>query len=122
MEEEHDYWMYGVVPGGLSACGENGGEAYLEFREAYRGVLYDIAEEASDFQDFQQKVEAFFKEASEDTQREWWDAVEQVRIKNYEVPNLPKRKAEASPEIRVSVVEKFSATDNVLEPKRALAA
>jgi hypothetical protein len=60
VQEGGGVWMYGVRPGGLAAGGKDEGEAYLEFCQACRSVLYDIAEEASDFPDFKGRVERFF--------------------------------------------------------------
>lgn len=78
-ESDSAYWMYGVQPGGIAATGKNKDEAYLEFRRTHISILFDMVEEASDFQQFELQVERFFNEVCEETKQEWDDAVKAVR-------------------------------------------
>ncbi len=122
VQEGGGVWMYGVRPGGLAAGGKDEGEAYLEFRQAYRSVLYDIAEEASDFPDFKGRVERFFRETCEETENEWREALTDVREGRLKVEGLLIKSADSKPYIKVKRMQRFTAKDNALEPQRSLAA
>ena len=50
--EQDGAWMYGVSPGDLAASGATIAEAHAAFRRAFTAVLFDIAEDASSFEDF----------------------------------------------------------------------
>ncbi len=78
VEEEGGTWMYGVTPGGLSAGGKAGGEAYLNFKKAFITVLYDIASSSEDFSEFRLEVSSFFNDECETTLIDWNAAVEEV--------------------------------------------
>jgi hypothetical protein len=78
-DEELGYWMYGVNPGGLAAGGEDVGEAKQAFRETYRTILFDIAAEATDFQEFKAGAQKFFEETSTSFLTDWEEAIQEVR-------------------------------------------
>jgi len=61
-DDDLGYWMYGVNPSGLAAGGADVGEAQCSFRETYRTVLYDIAEDVDSFEAFEAEVRRFFDE------------------------------------------------------------
>jgi len=77
-DDDLGYWMYGVNPGGLAAGGVDVGEAQHSFRETYRTVLFDIAEDANSFEEFKAEVHRFFDEAG-GFLSDWTDAVSEVR-------------------------------------------
>lgn len=79
VDEDDGSWVYGVNPGGLAASGHDHSSATTAFRAAYRSVLFDIAAEAQDFDDFKRRTEAFFRETNEPTEQAWHDAVACVR-------------------------------------------
>src|SRR3989344_5730364 len=56
-EEPGKWWMYGVYPGAIAQAGETPKEAYLHFRSTYKEALFDIAQEANDFESFKAEVE-----------------------------------------------------------------
>ncbi len=96
-DEGDGFWMYGVNPGGLAAGGKTPGEAQAEFRQGYRSVLFDIAAQAGDFADFRQQAIAFFQETNRPTEREWEEAVAEVRKGNVVADWLPSKKVESAP-------------------------
>ncbi len=52
-EDDGKWWMYGVRPAAIAASGDNIDEAFRQFRAAYWGVLADMAEESSTFDEFE---------------------------------------------------------------------
>src|SRR5437773_2171380 len=61
MELEQDRWcIYGVRPGAIAESGITPQEAFLRFRNRYKEVLFDIAEEYRAFDKFKEEVEQFF--------------------------------------------------------------
>lgn len=78
-EGDSGWWLDGVNPGAIADGAATLGEAVAKFRQRFKGVLSEIAEEASDFGAFQQAVRAFFDETDDDTVRAWDDARKEVR-------------------------------------------
>ena len=89
VDEDDGFWMYGVNPGGIAAGGKTHSEAQAEFRQGYKSVLFDLAAQASDFADFRRQALAFFEETNEPTEREWLEAVAEVRKGNVAADWLP---------------------------------
>lgn len=81
MEDDGKWWMYGVSPAGIAASGANIDEAFLRFRNRYKEILFDIAQESRQFQDFKADVDRFFNEADSDNEDErlWQRALTAVR-------------------------------------------
>lgn len=77
-DDDLGYWMYGVNPSGLAAGGVDVGEAQRSFRETYRTVLFDIAEDAESFEEFESEVVRFFGEVGGFLE-DWTEAVKAVR-------------------------------------------
>ncbi len=124
VRDEGEVWMNGVQPGGIAEGGENGSEAYAKFRQTYKAVLFDIASETKDFNEFKLLVEAFFHDISHLTEKEWWNAVKRVREEKHTEEGLPIKSAEET-EVKVTVkkVEQFTPADNILiDAPQALAA
>lgn len=70
-EEDGEWWMYGVNPGGLAALGKTRPEAYAEFRSSLMKVLFDLATEARDFYAFRAAAREFFDQTDKVTVDEW---------------------------------------------------
>lgn len=81
MHEEGDgsFWIEGVNPGGFSAIGASSADALEDFRRSYRAVLFDIASDASGFEEFERGVKEFYDGASPKVARAWEEAVQDVR-------------------------------------------
>jgi hypothetical protein len=120
-EEESDYWVEGVNPGGIAARGDNPSEALAEFCSEYRVVLFDIAAEARSLEEFKTGVERFFNDTSPTAAREWEAAVDEVRSGKVEANWLDKRPAESPLSIEVVPVRQPQATNNE-EDEAAIAA
>jgi hypothetical protein len=103
IDEGDGFWMYGVNPGGVAAGGQTPNEAQAEFRKGYRTVLFDAAAEAPDFESFRREIEAFFEETNSPTEKEWEDAVQDVRDGKVVADWLSAKPAESLP-MRLDVV------------------
>jgi len=124
-KEDDAWWLYGVQPGDVAACGKTAQEAQAEFRKAFTSVLYDIANDADNFDDFSAHVKRFVLETNEPIAAAWLDAVHKVRESRLAEKTECRVEAAESP-VTVDVVMKkahnFSPSDNILEPEPALAA
>lgn len=125
-EGEKDFWLYGVNPGALAAGGETGTEAHFRFVQEFKTVLYDIAEGAKDFNEFQREVEKFFHESNSETSMAWQAAVQDIKDGRGAAadPTLPRKPAETPVSVTVSPLDMsaLNASENALELGRALAA
>ncbi|PTL35513.1 hypothetical protein CLG94_09595 [Candidatus Methylomirabilis limnetica] len=126
VEESDGWWMYGVQPGDLSAGGATFMEAQREFRKAFTVILFDIAEDAKDFNSFKAEVGRFFKGINCPTEEEWHAAVLDVRAGKITAEalskGLQKRPANSPRSVQVKLLRVFNPKDNVLEPQMAVAA
>jgi hypothetical protein len=98
--EVEGVWLYGVNPGAIAQAGDNIADAREKLNETMRGVLTDIANESSSFDDFKVKIEDFFNQSDAHTIAEWEAAREVVRAAKLELPGLKKA---SSSEISVTV-------------------
>lgn len=122
-EEDDGYvWVEGVNPGGVTGTGNSHTEALEDFRKNYRGALYDIALEASNFKAFRREVKEFFENTGDLPVRDWEEAVEDVRAGKITADWLSRRSAETRFGIRVAEFRKPAASKNEVEQGSALAA
>jgi hypothetical protein len=100
-DENDEWWMYGVCPGAIAAGGKTPNEAFLNFRNRYKDVLFDIAEECGGFLAFKNATEAFFKAEDAEEKARWEQGLELARRTGSSLPEpfteLPRRKAEDFP-------------------------
>ncbi|MGA2300634.1 MAG: hypothetical protein ABSG77_08065 [Candidatus Acidiferrum sp.] len=122
-ESDGKWWVYGVHPGGMAHFGESAMEAFSNFRTSYRTVLFDIAEEASNFDAFKTEVDRFYNEVGECEEARWEEALEALRsgkvIPEEPFSKLPRHKPESRPcKVQVERLDqiasnRFSSKDNV---------
>jgi hypothetical protein len=111
MVHEHgEWWMYGVQPGVLAEGGETFDEARLLFREAFREMLFDLAEQSTNFDAFKTETIRVLSEVSGPMLARWNVAVQQLRAGKTEVEeplrDLRKVPAEATPvEFHVAMIQ-----------------
>ena len=125
LEDDGKWWMYGVCPAGIAASGNNIDEAFLRFRNSYKEILFDIAQESHKFQDFKAEVERFFNEPDSDNQDQqlWENALKAIRSASNPPPepfsHLPRQTPEANPTHikveRVNADTSFKPSDNVAD-------
>lgn len=121
-EEDGKWWMTGVRPGGIAASGGTLEEAFLRFRETYRNVLFDLAEESEEYDDFRHEVDTFYSQTDEVEEKCWVKALKEMRAGGIPtegfISTLPKLDPETRPThcgiIRLDDKQaRYTATDNV---------
>ncbi len=124
IKEGEEWWVYGVRPGAIAEHGTTPQETFLRFKDRYRTVLFDMAEEFKDFEAFRREVERFYYEPDEEEERRWNDAVEGLRSGNVtpappfsELPKEPpqNRPAQVTVERLDTSDRRFTPTDNVVD-------
>jgi hypothetical protein len=126
-DENNEWWMYGVYPGAIAAGGGTPNEAFLNFRNRYKEVLFDIAEQEAPngFLSFKTATEHFFNGVDSEELKRWDGALETVRQSNCLLPEpfdkMPRKRPEDVPvEILVERLEhrqpqQFKPTNNALD-------
>jgi hypothetical protein len=69
--DDGEFWMYGVNPGGMAEHGATPEAAYGAFRQFFKGILLDMAEESANFTDFCAKVDAYMKDTCTEDAAAW---------------------------------------------------
>ena len=125
-QEDGAWWMYGVRPAPIAESGETIEEAFSRFRNRYKEVLFDMAQESRDFDQFKASVEHFFYESDADSEDErlWEEALRSIRATNCVAPkafaNLPREAPESKPsQITVERLNRadarFKPSDNITD-------
>ena len=70
-EDDGKWWMYGVRPASIADFGDTPGEAFRAFRNSFKEVLFDIADVAQEFKEFNDNVEQFFYEPDNVEEGRW---------------------------------------------------
>lgn len=122
VREGDEYVMAGVEPGGLASVGATAELAGVEFRKTFTTVLFDLADDAPDFQAFAAAVEQFVHETSPATLAEWDEAVAAARRLVTPGHDVARQSAQQPAVVVVSNTE-LTPTQNVLsEPQLHVAA
>lgn len=79
LEEDSEWWMYGVRPAAIAETGKTPEETSLKFRESYTKVLFDFASDAKDFENFEAEVHRFFNERETEIETAWEQAFQLIR-------------------------------------------
>jgi hypothetical protein len=119
--EDDKWWVYGVRPGAIAGSGKTPQEAFHDFRERYKMLLFDYATEVEDFGSFKKDVESFYGQPDTEEEARWTAAFQAIRDGNIvvEAPftDLPKENPQKRPTgisiIPLHEVKRFSATDNI---------
>lgn len=97
-DENGEWWMYGVCPGALAGGGETPSEAFQNFMNRYKEVLFDIADECQNFLAFKSRIEGFFRVEDSEERARWDRALEIVRQNESAIPEqfnkIPRQKAD----------------------------
>lgn len=121
-EDDGGVWVEGVNPGGFVATGKSVAEALEEFRRSYSAILFDIADDASSFEAFEEQAKQFFEASTETLERDWRQAVEDMRAGRLSADWLGRRSADLPCGITVGRLDEPSAENNQVEEGAALAA
>lgn len=104
-QEDGEFWVEGINPGGFAANGKSESEALAKFCEEFKLVLFDIASEAPTFEEFKADVERFFSETSRQALSDWESAVQAVRRGEVEVDWLIQKPADSPLSIEVVLLQ-----------------
>jgi hypothetical protein len=128
VQERDGAWMYGVNPGALAASGATIPEAHSAFRQSFTAILFDIAEDASDFDDFAAQTKQFVNQANAPVEAAWREAVEAHRANQFvfgtaarDLDELP-AETPVSIDIVLKTQADFTTAFNELDQEPALAA
>ena len=127
IQEEDGIWLSGVQPGGIAAGGQDLWEARVAFRQAFVGVLADIASSVGDFPAFQAEVARFLEERDDRAFEEWAAAVDANRRKPLDwaqMKQLPIMSAGMTPSMTAVLRSEMTPADNLIDegPELATAA
>jgi hypothetical protein len=119
--EDDAWWMYGVRPGAIAETGPTPQQTFCHFRERYKTVLFDIADEHDTFEKFKAEVERFYSQPDPEEERRWSQAVKFIRSGEIVIEppftDLPKESPETRPtQIGIDRLDRetrFAPTDNV---------
>jgi len=87
-------WITGVEPAGIAGGGAGREAAFREFHKSWLTALFDLAEETTSFEGFQQEVCRFLGSKVESISKRWSDAVQEVRARHYQAQGLPRGSAD----------------------------
>ncbi len=121
-EGSEGMWVEGVNPGGFVATGNSVAEGLEDFRRSYTAILFDIAEDAGSFEAFDVQVKSFFDASTETLERDWRQAVADLRAGRLSADWLGRRSADLPRAITVARLDEPSAENNQVEEGAALAA
>ena len=113
--EADGVWIDGVNPGAISLGAATLNDTQAELRSMLARVFIDFAEQTANFAEFKVRVEAFFNESDEESEREWEAAVEAVRGGRVAGPDgLQRQDAKAPRFVKVTqkTVEAVTPKDN----------
>jgi predicted RNase H-like HicB family nuclease len=124
-EDDGSWWVYGVRPGAIAETGDTPEAAFLRFRNTYRNLLFDLAEESETYDTFRAAVEEFYYQPDPDEEERWELAFKAIRSGSI-VPEsgffskLPKQAPETRPtQLTVERLDKpstrYKPTDNVAD-------
>lgn len=98
LQEDGEWWMYGVYPAGIAETGATPNECFLRFMERIKATLVDIAVEARTFEEFFGITHKFLTETSPEEASRWNEAQQKLRTGKVEpegelskVPKEPPR-------------------------------
>jgi len=119
--EDGAWSIYGVRPAPIAESGQTPLEAFAKFKDAYKRVLFDLAEDAKCFDDFKKFAERFYFEPDSEEEKRWTDAVRAIRSGQVEIEESINRLPKEDPENRPAFISisqlqeksRFTPTDNV---------
>ncbi len=81
LQEDDQWWMYGVFPATLSEWGQTPNECFLRYMEELKTVLFTFASEADSFEQFKSELTSFLQQKSTDEEA-WLAAQRKLRETN----------------------------------------
>jgi hypothetical protein len=91
----------GVNPGAVAGDGASMGEAYRNLLERVRLVVFEIADEADDFEGFAEQVRRFVLETNRLNAADWMAAVARVRAGDLDLEGVRRENADRETEVEI---------------------
>jgi len=112
VESGEGCWVDGVQPGALADGAAEQAAALSAFKDRYQSVLFDIAQAATSYDEFERDVREFFAQSSDET--EWQAALDEARVAKPSLSSMPTWKAENNPpQIVVKLIDSKKAEPTV---------
>ena len=89
VEGNGETWLNGVEPAGLAGGGVDRAAAFQDFHKNWVEVLFDIAQEARTFEEFDLETKRFLGTKANALTEEWNEALSVQRAEGYRDPTLP---------------------------------
>lgn len=124
IQEDDGIWLSGVQPGGIAAGGTDIREACAAYRNAFVGVLADIASSVGDFPAFQAEAARMLAERDEAAFKDWAAAVDAIRTSRLDwthMQQLPVKPAGMTPALTVTLKSEMTPADNLIDDAPELA-
>lgn len=96
--------VLGVNPGAVAGDGNTMGEAHHAFLERVRLIVFEIAEESGDFDDFKAQVRQFVETTNRPNESLWDRAVERVRAGEVDLEGVRREDADSGFWVKVELV------------------
>jgi hypothetical protein len=104
-ETDQDFYsVLGVDPGAVAGDGNTMGEAHHAFLERVRLIVFEIAEEAEDFESFQAQVRQFVETTNRPNEHLWDRAVELVRAGEVDLEGVRREDADSTSWVKVDLI------------------
>jgi len=122
--EDGKWWVYGVRPSAIAENGKTPEEAFARFRNSYKNVLFDMAEESPTYESFRDAAENFYYQPDPDEEERWEGALKSIRsgsvLDDDFFSKMPKQAPETRPsQLTVERMDKptarYKPTDNVTD-------
>lgn len=101
MPEFGSYWIYGVNPGGLAQNGADLASAYANFRRGIIQILFDLADRAADFAEFEDAARSFLFSTADGIVEEWNEARRKIQAGPVPDVGLRPETAELDPRLTI---------------------
>lgn len=96
--------ILGVNPGAVAGDGANSGEAYRDFLERVRLIVFDLADEAPGFEQFEESVIQFVEQTNGPNEDLWRAAVSRVRAGEIDLEGVRREDADSAVSIEIELV------------------
>lgn len=124
VEGDDGLWIYGVRPAAIADVGATLLETFTNFKQRYKLLLFDIAEESKTFEEFKKETERFFYELDDEQENRWMAAVQAIRSGEVvpgepfsKLPRIPpeRRPAQITVECLSDESRPFKPADNAID-------
>lgn len=108
--------VFGVNPGAVAGDGASKSEAYHDFMERMRLVVFEIAGESETFAEFKAQVEELVNATNGPNEHLWREAVELVRSGKVDLEGVRREDAEGAHWVKVDLVATQQPTEETALP------